>query len=58
MQVGAAVRNHTTIRIPKQAPEIWGRMYAKPLMMEMCPVSIVARVTAGFTCPPEVFAVM
>ena len=33
-------------------------MNAKPLTMEICPVSIAARVTAGLTWPPEMLAVI
>ncbi len=48
----------TIIKVPKQAPEIWKMMNAKPLTIEICPVSIAAKVTAGLTWPPEMLAVM
>ncbi len=44
--------------MPKQAPEIWKMMNGKPLMTEICPVSIAARVTAGLRWPPEMLAVI
>jgi hypothetical protein len=30
--------------MPKQAPEIWKMMNAKPLTIEICPVSIAAKI--------------
>ena len=33
-------------------------MNVKPLTIEICPVSVAARVTAGLTWPPEMIAVM
>ena len=48
----------TTMSIPKQAPQICTKMYARPLRRGMWPVTIVAMVTAGFRWPPDTLAVM
>ena len=55
---GCTVMQLTTMRIPKQAPHICMNMYAIPFTTLIWPVTIVARVTAGFRCPPEMFAVI
>lgn len=40
------------------APAIWATTYAMAFAIVMWPVTSVARVTAGFKCPPEMLAVM
>ena len=48
----------TPMRDPKMPPKTWAIMYSPPLFQEVCPVRQVAKVTAGFRCPPDTFAVM
>lgn len=43
---------------PKIPPRTWARTYKPPLAQEVWPVRQVAKVTAGFRCPPDTLAVM
>lgn len=45
------------MRVPKIAPSIWAIMYRPPRPHDMCPVRQLAKVTAGFTWPPDTLAV-
>ena len=53
----AAAALLTRRSMPKQAPDICAMRYASPAAGPMCPLQIVAIVTAGFRWPPDTFAV-
>lgn len=48
----------TPMREPKIPPRTCAMTYRPPLAQEVCPVRQVAKVTAGFRCPPDTLAVM